>query len=101
MPASRSAKTEPSYTSLAEQALIKADDFLSVEQIIEVTGLTWAAVRSSLGWLRKCKAIDSVESGGQLYWFSTLENDQRSKKIEERKREDEPRKPKTGKKKSQ
>ena len=94
MPASRSASVEPSFTQIVLAALIAADDFLSLEALQRETGLTTKSLRTALPYLRDVRAVDSVESGGRLFWFATPESDQRQRQIAERKREDEPRKAK-------
>lgn len=91
MPASRSAKTVTSNTALVTQALETADDFLTVAQICDLTTLAPKAVMTALGWLRQAKAVDSLESGGSLYFFSTPESDTRLRRFDEHRKEDEPR----------
>lgn len=91
MPASRSADIETSYTKIVGDFLNKHDDFISTAGIADATGLTTLQLRQTLHWLRQCKAIDSVDSGGTLYWFATPETDTRVRTIDEHRREDEPR----------
>lgn len=93
MPASRSATVETSYTKLVFDFLVNQDDFVHQSEITEATGLSSRQLRQTLPWLRKCKAIDSVESAGRLYWFATPELDTRLFSVDEHRREDEPRAP--------
>jgi hypothetical protein len=91
MPASRSANVETSYTKKVFDFLCAHDDFIRMKDIAAATGLDTRQLRQTLPWLRKCKAIDSVESGGVLYWYATPDTDQRMRTIDEHRREDEPR----------
>jgi len=94
MPASKSANVEPSCTSKVMSVLKQYDDFLDVSSITVLTGLKKQNVLSSLWWLQKIKAVESVNSGGVPFWFATPDTDMRSRTIDERKKEDEPRKAK-------
>lgn len=96
MPASRSADVETSYTKKVTDALEAADDFMSLKALAEATGLNLKALRPTLWWLRKIKAVDSLESGGTLWWFLTPDTDSRSKVINAHRKEDEPRKVRAG-----
>lgn len=91
MPASRSASVEPSFTSIVLAALVAADDFVSATDLATLTGLTTGNCRTALTYLRDVHAVDSVDSAGRLYWFATPDADQRTRAIDARKREDEPR----------
>lgn len=91
MPASRSAVVVTSTTSLVEQALTQAQDFMTVPQIAAAVNLPSASIMTALRWLVKAKAADSLESGGRLYFFITPETDTRTKKVTEHRKEDEPR----------
>ena len=91
MPASKSAVSAPSNTCRVTTALSERDDFMSLDDLTIATGLTRREVRGAIHWLRKIKAIDSVESAGHLYWFLTADTDQRTHTIDEKKKEDEPR----------
>ncbi len=91
MPASRSANVETSYTKKVFDFLCTHDDFIRMKDIAAATGLNARQLRQTLPWLRKCKAIDSVESGGELFWYATPERDLRMRTIDEHRREDEPR----------
>jgi len=76
--------SEPTLTKVVLDALIAHDDFMRLDTLVEATKLGRHAVQSTLLYLRKHKAIDSVESGGHLYWFPTPKYDQRSKQYAER-----------------
>lgn len=91
MPASRSSPVETSYTKRAFDFLVNHDDFVTMPDIATCTGLTIRQLRQTLPWLRKCKAIDSVESDGRLFWYATPESDLRLRTLDEHRREDEPR----------
>lgn len=82
---------EPTYMSRVEEALNRADDFLTVAQIVEATRIDLHHVAACIWWLNKMKAIESLESDGQLWWFYTPEKDKRVKRIEMRRPEDKPR----------
>lgn len=82
---------EPTITKTVLDALIAHDDFMRLDTIVEATKLSRHAVQGTLLYLRKHKAIDSVESGGHLYWFPTPEYDQRSKQVQARTPEVNPR----------
>ncbi len=91
MPASRSANVETSYTKKVFDFLCTHDDFIRMKDIATATKLELRQLRQTLPWLRKCKAIDSVESGGELFWYATPDTDTRRYRIDEHRREDEPR----------
>ncbi len=96
MPASRSAVVEVSNTRKVLDALIAADDFLSLPALTAAAKVTTKAAKTSLGWLRHIKAVDSVDSGGTLYWYATPESDQRLRTIDAHRKEDEPRQQRRG-----
>jgi hypothetical protein len=91
MPASRSAIVTPTDTSRVCEAL-QIDDFRTVAELAALTGLARCAVARSLWWLQKCRAVECVESSGDIHWFATPEFDARHHVLEERRKEDEPRK---------
>ena len=75
---------KPTWTYLVEQALKEADDFMSLAQLVEKTGAAYNQATAALSHLRKRRAVDSLESGGALWWFATPNTDNRSKTVEER-----------------
>lgn len=82
-PYRRPKETKPTTTSLVTQALAQADDFMSLEWLLVATGRPPSPVKAALHWLRLRHAIDSVESGGRLWWFSTPSEDDRTKTLEQ------------------
>jgi DNA-binding transcriptional regulator GbsR (MarR family) len=94
MPASRSAIVQPSDTSRVTEALTITDDFMTATQIATATGLARNAVTRSLWWLQKARAVEAIESAGDVHWFVTPDTDTRHHTLDERKKEDEPRKAK-------
>lgn len=91
MPASRSAEVKPSDTSLVMKALQDSDDFMSITQLVGATKLKRRQIMRALWYLQKVHAVESVTSQGSLYWFHSEATDTRKKVIEERRKEDEPR----------
>jgi chromosome segregation and condensation protein ScpB len=77
----------PTWTSLVEAALVTADDFMSVEQLMAVTGGTVNQVTAALHHLQLHHAAEVVEGGGRLWWFATPSTDTRSRVVEERRPE--------------
>jgi len=65
----------PTWTFRVLKALRAADDFQSVAQIREATGGSSNQITAALWHLKnKASAVDSVESGGSLWWFVTGED---------------------------
>ena len=94
MPASRSAVVKPTDTSLVLDALTRADDFLTTRSIAALTKLSNKSTHRALWYLQSVHAVEAVtEADKTLHWFATPDYDQRLRPIEERRREDEPRKP--------
>ena len=91
MPASRSAPVGPTDVSRVEDALRAADDLLRVFDLCGLTGLPAKAVARSLWMLQHYRAVESLVEGGSTYWLATPENDSRLRHVEERRKEDEPR----------
>lgn len=79
---------KPTWTWLTYQALLAADDFMSLQQLLEVTKASVNQLTAALHSLKMYRAVDSVESGGRLYWFATPLTDRRSRQLEERRTED-------------
>lgn len=86
-------RTETCCTHIVEQALRASDDFVTGQDLIERTGLSYNRVTASLHHLRKYRAADCLDSGGRLFWYATPDSDTRSRKVEERTPESKPRKP--------
>lgn len=91
MPASNSASVEPSTTTRVLRALEEADDFLTTRQVAEAASVTIKAAMTALHYLATVRAVESVTSGGRLHWFATPDLDQRTRTIDEHRKEDEPR----------
>lgn len=89
--------TKVTSTSLVNEALIKADDFVTGRQLQDTLMLDTNHVSAALYHLRKYKAAECMEVAGTLYWFATPQNDTRSKIVEERTPESRPRKPRKSK----
>jgi hypothetical protein len=73
---------------------LRADDFLTREQIVDRIDRTKEQVNSALYMLKNYSAIDCVVAEGRLWWFATAQNDKRCKHIDERAEETQPRRPK-------
>lgn len=78
-------------TTLIVEALERADDFMTMAQIVAATGRTTARVNVALHHLKKHRAIDAMAVEGRLYWYGTPETDSRCKQFDERVEETEPR----------
>lgn len=91
---------QPTCVSRVEQAMVEADDFVKLRGLMTATKLTLNQVSASLSHLHKYRAVDCLESPDGLWWFLTPDTDRRSKKVEERRPEDKPRRTRrsTGKK---
>ena len=69
-----------------------SDDFMNLDQIKAATGASSKQAMVSLWYLKNtASAIDSVESGGVLYWFASALTDKRGRIQEQRIPEDKPR----------
>lgn len=91
---------EPTSTALVYETLVKADDFMTVRQLMAVNDLSNNRVTAALYLLRKYKAADFVvEDGARLFWFATPDTDQRTRTVKERTPEVKPRKQRQAKKK--
>lgn len=74
---------KPTLISRIEEALAKADDFMTSKMIAEVTGIHSSRVRNILSNMRVYyKAFDCVEQDKALWWFATPETDTRTKHID-------------------
>lgn len=81
----RAADKKPTWTSLIFDALVEADDFLSVPMLMAITKANMGQTTAALHHLAKCKAIESVVGGdGNLWWFATPGCDCRTKTVDER-----------------
>jgi hypothetical protein len=79
----------PTWTSLILEELVRADDFLSLGDLIARTGATHNQTTASIHNLSKFRAIESVVGGdGSLWWFATPDQDTRQHTHEERVREE-------------
>lgn len=92
-------RKEPTHTSLVDELLRKADDFLSAKQVRAETGLKAEQVHVALHELQRYKAADSVLSEGRLFWYSTPGTDTRIRVVEQRTPEVNKRRPKRVKEK--
>lgn len=81
----RAADKKPTWTSLVLDALISADDFMSVPMLMAATSANFGQATAALHHLAKCKAAESVVGGdGKLWWFATPSCDCRQYAVEER-----------------
>lgn len=79
------------WTSVTEDTLRIMDDFLSMQQIVALTGGASNQISAALYSLKMYLVVDCVISEGQLFWFLTG-LDTRVRVVEERTPEDKPRK---------
>ena len=83
----------PTHTNLVLDALVAADDFLTIAQIqgrCRTSSLN--QIRAALFQLRRQRAVDVViEQDGISYWMATVETDQRVRVVLERTPEKAPR----------
>lgn len=97
MTASRSASVVPTITSRVEDALRVADDFVPTATLLAKLNVKPSQLNAALWWLQKVGAVEAVtDSSGALHWFATPSTDRRSRVVEERKLEDEPRRARRG-----
>lgn len=93
----RSIDKKPTFTFLVYEALRTADDFLTIKDLrTRVAELTHNRATASLSHLFKAKAVDFLRDGSVTYWFATPATDTRTLIIEEKRREEEPRKTRAG-----
>lgn len=79
----------PTYQSRVETVLREADDFRTVAEITEVSGVDPQHVFSAL-WIlhRTYTGAEFIKSNGRTYWFLTPETDTRLRTVDERKLEE-------------
>ena len=65
----------PTWTSLTVEALARADDFLGLPEIMAKTKGSSNQITAALHSLKQYHVVDSVESGGRLFWFLTGQDD--------------------------
>lgn len=70
-------------TAAVVDHLQRADDFLTVRELMACTGENLNRVTAALAWLKRAGAVDAMECDGRLYWYPTPENDRRCRTIEE------------------
>lgn len=74
--------------------LLKSDAFLTTKAIAKrLPQLTTHQISAALHSMRKRKAVAAETDAGEMYWFATPEEDNRSKTLEERTPEIKKRKP--------
>jgi hypothetical protein len=87
-PAAKSGRVP--HTKRVVDALSANRDFMTLEQLMEVTGSTYNQVNASLFYLRKRGAVDVVVQWESSlcrhvgYWFGTPATDDRTRVVEER-----------------
>lgn len=84
----RSKEKEPTFTSLVESWLSQQDDFRTVQEIVDGTGVNVNRVRAALHNAKNFKAASFLVDNGITYWYATPESDTRTKHVEERVREE-------------
>lgn len=84
------ADKRPTWTSLIQHLLERADDFMSLPAICAATGANANQAAATLHHLKMHKVVDCLESDGTLFWYANGADD-RLKVVEERKVEDGPR----------
>jgi hypothetical protein len=85
---SNKADREETCTHKVESLFQKMDDFLTMRQVIEMTGLKGNQVGAVLHHLKRVGVLESMESEGRLYWY-VLGKDTRTRTVEERVKEPE------------
>lgn len=84
---------EPTATSVVEEAMRSADDFITAQELVRVTKLDYSHVSAALCHFRKYSAAECLTEGAKLWWYLTPGTDKRSHKHLERTPEPRPRKP--------
>lgn len=79
------------WTSLTEDTLRIMDDFMSMQQLVQLTGGSSNQISAALYCLKRYLVVDCVIAEGELFWFLTG-NDTRVRQVMERTPEDKPRK---------
>lgn len=76
----------PSKVSLVEEQIRLKDDFITQKQLGSLLEgkANGNQISAALHLLKRYKAIDSMESDGQLWFYGTPESDTRTKTIETR-----------------
>lgn len=74
---------KPTTTTLALSWLAQSGDFATGPTVAAAVQRTNNQTSAALRWLRKRKAVDCLAEDGQLWWFSTIENDDRLRIINE------------------
>lgn len=88
----RSADKKPTFTFLVYEVLRTADDFLTIKDLrARIPELSYNRATASLTHLFKKKAADFLRDSGVTYWFATPGTDTRTMIVEEKRREEEPR----------
>jgi hypothetical protein len=85
MPRPRYTKADmrPTWTSLTVDALKRADDFMTLQQLLGATGATSNQMTAALHHLKKFRVVDAMENDGVL-WFYLTGEDTRARVTEER-----------------
>jgi Fe2+ or Zn2+ uptake regulation protein len=85
---------ETTKTKLVFDLLVGLDDFATASQLTKALKgqATLHQAFSALATLRDYKAVDSVVSGGSLWWYATPQCDTRLRVVDERTVESRPRK---------
>lgn len=93
-----SKRKEPTATGEVTRALTAKDDFMSLDELVAVTGKSRKQVMSALWTLQHYfRAVECVRQGNELWWFVTPQTDTRMVTYDERTPESKPRrrKPRT------
>ena len=68
-----------SFTCRVFTALKEADDFMTLRQITAKSGVTTTRASAALHHLYKRQAVGALSEDGQLYWYATPDEDNRSR----------------------
>lgn len=85
--ASRPEEREPTFTSLVEECLRRADDLCDVWFLAGRTGLNHNRISAALHMLHGYEVVDFIVEHSTKYWFLTG-RDKRTRVIEAKKKEE-------------
>lgn len=80
---SNKADRKPTWTSLTVQALQARDDFMTLPQLVAVTGANPSQMGAALHHLKQHGVVEALQAEGGLWWFLTGK-DTRSREVGER-----------------
>jgi hypothetical protein len=77
------ADRKPTWTHVILEAMKTLDDFMTAEQIGQLTGANNSQVSATLHHFKNNGVAECLESDGKLWWYLTGE-DKRTKTVDER-----------------